>query len=851
LAKGTTIKGAATKAKNSSEKRTWWGSKKKKVEDDNGPNVPMHNLSSPSGIATGGGKGKPGPKNDNPQSMASVGRHSDRSSSSADDIPRNNATGPYGVLPDVGKANNNNLHLYEAHDSPLGSTPTVALSPTKKKAPSKSRNKDGATSKAQPAAIPNANKPILANSYGSTNAANGYDKISSDILLPSSSVSMPQPLPKGPSNATKFFRKIKPETKKGVGIYTIVALVAIGGIVSLAVTGALGLLNQIDDNLSNIPKVANRGTTPGATGDKTKGVTKTGISAFKMYELATAFDTSENAKIDPGSFLLYASTLASEPGSKTVTRQGEWTVSDTGLLSFKPDQKADFGTAEILFSVADKIGRRSNRAVFSVHYGPMTQTVDVMDLDPETATQPITLTRKVYQRRTDKDSEVDFSTLELVYRDDDSTNSGGDRIGAEISLPMIGDWKVTNGSITFTPALGFMGTTASIGYRVRDKRGILSNESSIVLFFRPKSMKFPPTEMMKKPVLGFMPDIIVNTQPRVDFMTSSVGTLADNTLEISDSSTGAFDTSVIVENEGSWEVNGNALAFNRSPNFLGTPAPIYYRAKNTAGVQSDIFEFRVAIFPPPLVKDDSFDGLRATIDVLANDSVTYGREDNRIDRTSLEFMKITSGNPADPVPQIYAEGKKAIVAGQGEWEINQKNQWVTFVPIAGFDGVPLPIYYSVKDTKGSESGPAKITINSASSTVSAIITDLQGMQAGAFWSSLRMQLAGRQLDEVLVAIFLFARLSSKGLNDAQLMQIGAEGVGLTDEVREEVFKTWMKAKFSVATLIDQVKDRSQEDLRFPTVRALPANSVVLRVLRLGEMIVALDKYFDTLESMRT
>lgn len=279
---------------------------------------------------------------------------------------------------------------------------------------------------------------------------------------------------------------------------------------------------------------------------------------------------------------------------------------------------------------------------------------------------------------------------------------------------------------------------------------------------------------------------------------------------------------------------------------MEAPATIYYRAKSTKNVLSDVYPLTLAIYPRPMATDIVYPGIRAVIDVLKNDSVTYTLEDNKLDPETIEFFSVKPDDENQPMPMIAGDGKSAIVEGQGKWSITKNSYHVVFKPEKGFKGVPSPIYYTVMDTKGSESNPARITLSEANMDLRKMVADMAALSQRDFWARYKSTLNGQSLDTVLVVSYQLTRLFLSMMNEAQILDINT-APGITETERDRIFMAWMDADFSIGNLVDETDNINQSSLGL----TVPRNNLGARVLRLREVMRALDKYFDAFEEATT
>ena len=632
------------------------------------------------------------------------------------------------------------------------------------------------------------------------------------------------------SRASKILQKIKPESKKGAAAYGSLALLVVG-----AGTSPLwfpAIKEAIDNNGSMTP-----------TADDTKIIgdrannEKSPVDDIDLTKLFSPLDNEPGSKIDPTSFLLFKTVEISEEGAKSIDVNGTWIVTDAGILSFSPDQDVDFGTVSIAYTVQDMLGRTSNYGEVQIVYGPFVGNITRRDLAPDKKTPAISITDIYDPASPAAKSKIDLTTVQLVQRID-----GIAKTGDTITTQDGSTWRVENGKITYEPSPGFISTNVNIGFLVRDKEGLLSNEGQIALFFKPKSMVKPPVGGSDKPKLAFAPEIAVNTQD-VTFAISSVGQLKASSLEISASPTGTFGKSIDAGREGQWSVQGNALNYKRGAGFRDAPTTIYYRATSKSGVASDVFALVLGIFPPPQAFDVTKQGLRAMIDVLPSTEVRYRRENNAIDATSLRFLSVAPADASDPTPVLSADGKLAEVTDEGTWSVIEKNSKVRFVPVRGFSRQPTAMFYTVRDSKGSESNPAKIVLSKAADDVRKMIADMMLISPREFETRLKTVMAGKPLSDVLVVCFQLRNLFYSQMNEAQRMMLRAEPE-ISAEERDRIFMVWMDSGFNFGTLVDETEKIEKTS----PGQLASRNNLGPRVLRLEEIMRALDRYFDALEA---
>jgi CshA-type fibril repeat protein len=162
-------------------------------------------------------------------------------------------------------------------------------------------------------------------------------------------------------------------------------------------------------------------------------------------------------------------------------------------------------------------------------------------------------------------------------------------------------------------------------------------------------------------------------------------------------------------NEGTWVLDPveKDVTFTPVDGFMGDPTPVYYTIKDTAGNISPATEITVAYGKAPIAMPDGqanpVVGSPTVIDVLVNDT------NKDIDKDGNEIEGILEKDTVK-IEGTDKAGDPLTVDGEGAWSINATTGAITFTPSDGFIGDPQPIKYTVEDTYGNESTPAKVTV---------------------------------------------------------------------------------------------------------------------------------------------
>jgi len=155
---------------------------------------------------------------------------------------------------------------------------------------------------------------------------------------------------------------------------------------------------------------------------------------------------------------------------------------------------------------------------------------------------------------------------------------------------------------------------------------------------------------------------------------------------------------LFVAGQGTWSVNTvtGDITFTPIAGFILNPTPINYTVRDTTGLESATAKVSVIVNTPPAAVNDTVIGTRGVpviVNVLGNDS----DPNDNLDITSVQI----AGAAPDGT---------LTVPNQGIWSVNTGTGAITFTPVAGFNGNPTPINYTVKNTTGLVSTPATVSI---------------------------------------------------------------------------------------------------------------------------------------------
>ncbi|WP_201550778.1 Ig-like domain-containing protein [Psychrobacter fjordensis] len=301
--------------------------------------------------------------------------------------------------------------------------------------------------------------------------------------------------------------------------------------------------------------------------------------------------------------------------------------------------------------------------------------------------QPITI--DVVANDSDSENDLDPTTVKLI---DPVT-------GNEFTSLVVdgeGTWQVDpmTGEVSFTPESGFTADPTPIDYVVSDTNGLQSNQATIVIDYPQTAPIAEDDTVLGETGQPITIDVVANDS-------DSENDLDPTTVKLIDPVTGNEFTSLVVDGEGTWQVDPmtGEVSFTPESGFTADPTPIDYVVSDTNGLQSN--QATIVIDYPqtaPIAEDDTVlgeTGQPITIDVVANDSDS----ENDLDPTTVKLIDPVTGN----------EFTSLVVDGEGTWQVDPATGEISFTPESGFITDPTPVDYVVSDTNGLQSNQATIT----------------------------------------------------------------------------------------------------------------------------------------------
>ncbi|MFS0910918.1 tandem-95 repeat protein [Microbacterium sp. 179-I 3D2 NHS] len=186
-------------------------------------------------------------------------------------------------------------------------------------------------------------------------------------------------------------------------------------------------------------------------------------------------------------------------GGKTlvVPGQGEYAIEDDGRITFTPEPAFRGEALPVTYTVTDSLGNTATAAV----------TVTVTGVDPVARDDSVTASAGIpveidvvgNDSAGDDTAALDRDSVRIIGADGAPVS--------ELTVPGEGVWRVDDGSIVFTPAPGFTGTTSPIVYAVADANGTRATASVTVTIVSGAPPVDPPVDPpTAPPATGTDPD---------------------------------------------------------------------------------------------------------------------------------------------------------------------------------------------------------------------------------------------------------------------------------------------------------------------------------------------------------
>ncbi|WP_227686672.1 Ig-like domain-containing protein, partial [Psychrobacter fozii] len=288
-----------------------------------------------------------------------------------------------------------------------------------------------------------------------------------------------------------------------------------------------------------------------------------------------ANDSDPENDLDPTTVKLIDPVTGNEVTSLVINGEGTWQVDPmTGEVSFTPESGFTADPTPIDYVVSDTNGLQSNQATIVIDY-PQTAPIAEDDTVLGETGQPITI--DVVANDSDPENDLDPTTVKLI---DPVT---GDEV-TSLVVDGEGAWQVDpmTGEVGFTPESGFTADPTPVNYVVSDTNGLQSNQSTVVIDYPQTAPIAEDDTVLGETGQPITIDVVANdSDPEND--------LDPTTVKLIDPVTGDEVTSLVVDGEGTWQVDPmtGEVSFTPESGFITDPTPVDYVVSDTNGLQSN------------------------------------------------------------------------------------------------------------------------------------------------------------------------------------------------------------------------------------------------------------------------
>jgi uncharacterized repeat protein (TIGR01451 family) len=397
--------------------------------------------------------------------------------------------------------------------------------------------------------------------------------------------------------------------------------------------------------------------------------------------------------IDPASLVLTGAGASSDGKRLVAAGVGSWSVNLDGTISFDPEPGFT-GDASVSYRVRDSFGNTADGSAEATVTPIRPSAVD----DGAHAAFGHSASLDVVANDVAGDASAPLVAGSVRFVDSTATD-GGRRLETADGI-----WSVnSSGVITFAPASGFTGATAT-AYRVSDANGSSASASVSVT-------------IGQAPVA--VPDAAVSTPQNVtvvlyplandvagDDGAGVAGLIVSSSLVLTGAGVSADGKSLVVAGVGSWAVQTDgSISFDPEPGYLGTTSVGYRVADSFGNTAVGSVSVRVSPIVPVALDDAGHTPFRTPVSVPVAGNDTPGAASAPLVVGSVRF--------SDPAA---TSGGTKLVTDDGVWTASSDGS-VRFVPADGFSGVAKTTY-RIADANGTTT-TATITITVGAAPVTA------------------------------------------------------------------------------------------------------------------------------------
>ena len=291
---------------------------------------------------------------------------------------------------------------------------------------------------------------------------------------------------------------------------------------------------------------------------------------------------------------------------------------------------------------------------------------------------------------------IDKSSVALI-------NATGQDAGRELTVDGEGTWKVNrNGSVTFTPELGFVGNPTPIQYTAKNEHGVPAGRATLSVRYDVQDGTLATTieEQGKaqkstdngKGDWGLTAQKMFPGYPRSWYGEFTYG------LVTPDGELVTQDTSLQIANVGRYSINKNTgeVTFTPEPSFTGAAPAVGVRITNLKTANGQ-----------PRPADGHYRPIVSTTNMILRPVSATGEVGEKLTAAPKYGRGMVPGSVQIDGADADSSGKTKTIPNQGAWSVDREGVF-TFTPVDGFYGTPDPVDYTVANAEGVRSEPGTV-----------------------------------------------------------------------------------------------------------------------------------------------
>nr|VDG64231.1 cell wall surface anchor family protein [Streptococcus thermophilus] len=291
---------------------------------------------------------------------------------------------------------------------------------------------------------------------------------------------------------------------------------------------------------------------------------------------------------------------------------------------------------------------------------------------------------------------IDKDTIELV-------NAAGKKAGKALVVRGEGTWSVNrDGSVTFTPEVGFLGDPTPIQYTAQNELGVSAGMATLSVGYEIQSGLLASTigeqGKAQKSTDSGEGDWGLDAQKMFPGYPKSWYDKFTYALVTPGGEVVARDTALQIRNVGRYDINKNTgeVTFTPDPSFSGAAPAVGVRITNLRSANGQ-----------GIPEDGIYRPIVSTTNMVLRPVSASGEVGEKLTATPKYERGMDRGSVRINGADANSNGKTKTIPNQGTWSVDRDGAF-TFVPVDGFFGNPDPVDYTVANGDGVRSEPGTV-----------------------------------------------------------------------------------------------------------------------------------------------